>query len=292
MKKIAIFVSGEGKSAQRIIKLFNEGNRLKTVLLVMDDSSEGLRELIHDPEVMLLHVPDNEWHLKGEEIGELLREKEVDLLVLDNFSMSLADEILEATNGEVLRVNSAETAPREVVAALEADLHNQTEEKPEGQEPPEEITPSAETEWAEALKIQYKPPKVPLTPPELPEDGDGEKVGSSENFDGKTNTNPWNRRFNNNFGFNKNGERRHDHRDTEEPMPSTWLIWSVLVTVFCCFIPGIVAIIFSSQVSSRYYAGDIEGARRASKTAEIWIIVSFVLGVLAATLYLPFIFIF
>ncbi|MCH5230394.1 MAG: CD225/dispanin family protein [Muribaculaceae bacterium] len=71
-------------------------------------------------------------------------------------------------------------------------------------------------------------------------------------------------------------------------MPSTWLIWSVLITVFCCFIPGIIAIIYSSQVSSRYYAGDIEGARRASRNAEIWIIVSFVLGVLSATLYLPF----
>ncbi|MCH5233846.1 MAG: CD225/dispanin family protein [Muribaculaceae bacterium] len=76
--------------------------------------------------------------------------------------------------------------------------------------------------------------------------------------------------------------------DGSEPMPSTYLIWSILVTVFCCFIPGIIAIIFSSMVSSKYYAGDIEGSRRASRQAEIWIIVSVVLGVLAATLYLPF----
>ncbi|MDE6298374.1 MAG: CD225/dispanin family protein [Muribaculaceae bacterium] len=73
----------------------------------------------------------------------------------------------------------------------------------------------------------------------------------------------------------------------QEPMPASYLIWSVLATVFCCLVPGIVAIIFSSQVSSKYYAGDIEGARKASRNAEIWIIVSFVLGVLSATLYLP-----
>ncbi|MCH5228660.1 MAG: CD225/dispanin family protein [Muribaculaceae bacterium] len=82
--------------------------------------------------------------------------------------------------------------------------------------------------------------------------------------------------------------RNEKHRHHEEPMPSTWLVWSVLVTVFCCFIPGIIAIIFSSQVSSRYYGGDIEGAKRASRMAEIWIIVSFVLGVITATFYFPF----
>ncbi|MDE6753773.1 MAG: CD225/dispanin family protein [Muribaculaceae bacterium] len=73
----------------------------------------------------------------------------------------------------------------------------------------------------------------------------------------------------------------------QEPMPPTYLVWSIVMTVLCCLVPGIVAIIFSSQVSGRYYAGDIEGARRSSRNAEIWIIISFVLGVLSATLYLP-----
>lgn len=72
-----------------------------------------------------------------------------------------------------------------------------------------------------------------------------------------------------------------------EPMPPTYLLWAVVMTVFCCLIPGIIAIIYSSQVSSKYLAGDIEGARRASRRAEGWIIASFVLGVLSATLYLP-----
>ena len=70
-------------------------------------------------------------------------------------------------------------------------------------------------------------------------------------------------------------------------MPPTNLIWAVLATVFCCFIPGVVAIVMASRVSSKYYAGDIEGARRASTATEWWIIASFVLGILSATLYLP-----
>lgn len=70
-------------------------------------------------------------------------------------------------------------------------------------------------------------------------------------------------------------------------MPSTYLVWSVLATVLCCTVPGIVAIIMSSKVSSRFYQGDVEGSQRASRLAEIWIIISFVLGVISQTLYLP-----
>ena len=73
----------------------------------------------------------------------------------------------------------------------------------------------------------------------------------------------------------------------QEPMPNTYLVWSILATILCCFIPGVVAIVFSSMVSSRYYAKDYEGARRASVRAQAWIIASVVLGLITATVYLP-----
>ncbi|MDE6650218.1 MAG: CD225/dispanin family protein [Muribaculaceae bacterium] len=72
-----------------------------------------------------------------------------------------------------------------------------------------------------------------------------------------------------------------------EPMPPTFLVWSVVCTILCCTIPGIVAIINSAKVSSKFYEGDMDGARRASRNAEIWIIISFVLGVISNTLYIP-----
>ncbi|MDE7109035.1 MAG: CD225/dispanin family protein [Muribaculaceae bacterium] len=40
-------------------------------------------------------------------------------------------------------------------------------------------------------------------------------------------------------------------------------------------------------MSTKYLSGDYEGARKSSRNAEIWIIISFVLGVLSATLTLP-----
>lgn len=72
-----------------------------------------------------------------------------------------------------------------------------------------------------------------------------------------------------------------------EPMPKTYMLWSILSVVFCCFIPGIVAIIYSAQVSSKYYAKDYEGAKHASERAQAWIIAAIVLGVISAAFYLP-----
>lgn len=275
MKKIAILVSGNGEAAERIVKLFNEGNRVRTVLVVTDDSAFPLIERLKDEDVISLHIPDDEWSSRSEEVAQLLQENDVKLLVLDGFDKVISDEILEATEGEMLRVSSAELAPREVVSALEADLRKPREEVKI--EEKKEENPTPESEWAEALKINFTPPKIPTTPPPAPEPADSVIEQQSSNFEPQPH-----------FVHPQYHNHAHDHERKEEPMPSTWLIWSILATIFCCFIPGIIAIIFSSQVSSRYYAGDIEGSKRASRIAEIWIIVSVVLGVIAATLYVPF----
>ena len=300
MKKIAIFVSGSGESTERIIRLFNEGNRLKTVLVIADDSAATLFPRIKDEEVTKLHIPDSEWHERNMEVAGLLREKGVNLIVLDDFSHSLSDEIMEATSGEILKVTTPEQAPREVVAALEADFRKPKEEPKEEIQTPtdeDEATPSLESEWAKTLKIQYTPPKIPTTPPVLPGDinpsPNQEITEEEERIQNEVPLNEERRAFEETpkRDWTQNPyyyEPKRNERTPDAPMPSTWLIWSILVTVFCCFIPGIVAIIFSSQVSTRYYMGDLQGAKRASRNAEAWIIVSIVLGVLAATLYLPF----
>lgn len=70
-------------------------------------------------------------------------------------------------------------------------------------------------------------------------------------------------------------------------LPKSHLAMSILVTILCCTLLGIIAVVYSASVSSRIAAGDIQGAVKASKRAEGWIIASFVLGLLSATLYLP-----
>ena len=52
--------------------------------------------------------------------------------------------------------------------------------------------------------------------------------------------------------------------------PPNYLVFAILVTIFCCQILGIVSIVFAAQVNSKWHAGDIEGAISASKNAKLW----------------------
>lgn len=68
------------------------------------------------------------------------------------------------------------------------------------------------------------------------------------------------------------------------PKPNTYLVWSILSVILCCMIPGIVAIIYSAKVTSRYEQGDYEGSMQASESAELWLIITIVCGLVS----LPF----
>lgn len=66
--------------------------------------------------------------------------------------------------------------------------------------------------------------------------------------------------------------------DIAPECPDTYLVWSLLVTVFCCLPFGIVAIVKSSNVTSAYDRGNYDLAMSESKSAKTWIIVSVILG--------------
>lgn len=147
---------------------------------------------------------------------------------------------------------------------------------------PPAMPKSVDDAWAEALGVPNNVPPVPQHPII-----ENQPVISNLNISNPNIQNP-----NNNVGtkpWMRNAANNPQPKNPaiNEPMPSTYLVWSVICTILCCFIPGIVAIINSTKVSSRYFEGDIEGARRASRNAEIWIIISFVLGVITNTLYIP-----
>jgi uncharacterized membrane protein YvbJ len=61
-----------------------------------------------------------------------------------------------------------------------------------------------------------------------------------------------------------------------------YLLWSILATVLCCLVPGIVAIIYSSQVKSKLAMGDYAGAVQSANTAKTWVWVAVGLGVIPA----------
>lgn len=57
-----------------------------------------------------------------------------------------------------------------------------------------------------------------------------------------------------------------------------YLIWSILVTLFCCLIPGVVAIVKSASANSKRSVGDVYGAMQDANAAKTWLWWSFGLG--------------
>lgn len=69
---------------------------------------------------------------------------------------------------------------------------------------------------------------------------------------------------------------------TVPPKPPTYLAWSIVSLICCCCIPAIVAIIYASKVTPCYDRGDYEAAKKASETAELWVILAITLGIVLA----------
>lgn len=79
----------------------------------------------------------------------------------------------------------------------------------------------------------------------------------------------------------------------DEPMrgqpPKNWLVESILVTIFCCLPFGLVGLVHASQVESRFFLCDIEGAERAAFEARKWTMVAMWVGISVIVLYFLFI---
>ena len=87
-----------------------------------------------------------------------------------------------------------------------------------------------------------------------------------------------------------NSAPQYSNPSERPPIPPNYLVWCILVTLFCCNIGGIIAIIYSARVSSRYIAGDYEGAAAASRLTRNWIIATACVGFVCMIAYLVWLF--
>lgn len=75
---------------------------------------------------------------------------------------------------------------------------------------------------------------------------------------------------------------------TNQVQPKTYLVESILVTLFCCLPFGIAGIVNAANVSSKFNGGDYEGAVRASQQAGKWTKWAFWIGLIGGILYMIF----
>ena len=70
--------------------------------------------------------------------------------------------------------------------------------------------------------------------------------------------------------------------------PNNYLVWAILTTIFCCLPLGVVSIVFSSQVNSKWAMGDAQGALKASNNARNFAIASAVAVLVIGVVWLFF----
>ena len=76
------------------------------------------------------------------------------------------------------------------------------------------------------------------------------------------------------------------------PLPKTWLLESILLTIFCCSPISLVGIFYANKVESLYYAKDFDASVKASHNARNWALFGiFFLPVCYALLFILGIFI-
>lgn len=52
--------------------------------------------------------------------------------------------------------------------------------------------------------------------------------------------------------------------------PKSYLLETILTTIFCCWPLGIPSIVYASRVEKKFYAGDVFGAEQDSASAKKW----------------------
>ncbi|MCM1377925.1 MAG: CD225/dispanin family protein [Prevotella sp.] len=295
--KIAIISSGEGRHGIHVTEFFKEGNRISTACLLTDSEGTPAAMALQTLGVGVAVFEPKVWANNPEEIVHYLQLQGVRIVLVDDFDLPIPTLLVETFPGAILVEDDLSVTapdgvyeshksisalypdgektliestparaenlwPRAVVAAICAlDKEQDNIESPAIPNPedvPEIPTslPSPESEWAEALHISTAPPQtcapaIPQTPPAAPH-----PAGQPPIPDPKK-------------------------------MPPNYLVWAIVSLILCCLIPSVVAIYYSSRVNSQYYSGDIEGAWKSSRRAEIWIIVSIVAGLVANTFSMP-----
>lgn len=73
--------------------------------------------------------------------------------------------------------------------------------------------------------------------------------------------------------------------------PDNYLVWAILTTILCCLPLGIVSIIKSSEVNTKWANGDYAGAQESSEAAKKWAIWGVASGFIFIALYLILVFV-
>ena len=86
-------------------------------------------------------------------------------------------------------------------------------------------------------------------------------------------------------GGNYGGNYGGGYGGRNVPQVNDYLIWNVLLTIFCCRIGGIIGIVFSIQSRNALLAGDYQRALQKASSAKWTFWICFIIGLVGLVAY-------
>jgi phosphoribosylglycinamide formyltransferase-1 len=106
MKQIAIFASGTGTNARRIIEHFRNHPAIKVDLIVSNKSGAGVLGIAGEENIPSMII-DKEKFFYGNAYVNELRERKIDFLVLAGFLWKIPATLVQAYPGRIINIHPA-----------------------------------------------------------------------------------------------------------------------------------------------------------------------------------------
>lgn len=104
MKNIAIFASGNGTNAENIAKYFSKSESIKVSLILSNKAKAGVHERAARLGIPSFTFPRDSF-IDGAPIVEILRQHQIDFIILAGFLCYVARPLLDAYPGKIINIH-------------------------------------------------------------------------------------------------------------------------------------------------------------------------------------------
>lgn len=105
-KKIAIFASGEGTNAQRIIDYFKSSHKIKIALVVSNNANANVLNRAKNNSIETFTI-DKKIFYETQQIIEKLKSKNIDLIVLAGFLWMIPENLIQSFSNKIINIHPA-----------------------------------------------------------------------------------------------------------------------------------------------------------------------------------------
>ncbi|HYH55321.1 MAG TPA: formyltransferase family protein, partial [Anseongella sp.] len=106
IKRIAIFASGSGSNAQKIIEHFKDSNEAEVSIILSNRPDAYVLERADNHEIPT-HVFDRQEFYGSDKVVNLLKNLDIDLVVLAGFLWLVPQNMLDAFPGRIINIHPA-----------------------------------------------------------------------------------------------------------------------------------------------------------------------------------------